>query len=49
MKKKLASQGMLPDAPVNSNGKLEFVRIHIKAEEGDEKAIELLARLDAVK
>ncbi len=44
----LASQGMLPDAPVNSNGELEFVRVHIKAEAGDEKAIELLARLDAV-
>jgi hypothetical protein len=48
----LAEEGILPDAPLPGNGLMNlsaegFPRIALKAEEGDERALEILAKMKA--
>ena len=48
----LAEEGILPDAPLPGNGLMNlsaegFPRIALKAEEGDERALKILAKMKA--
>ena len=42
----LEKDGVLPDAPSLDNQNGEFLRVHFKAEEGDERAIDLLSKME---
>lgn len=43
--RELAEQGILPNEPIDEG---TFKRVHLKADEGDEKAMQLLSMLDTI-